>query len=160
VIGVILGHDLNSVTSVTGADSSPHCSWDDSKFAPLMQEPDPVQATAAFVKSHALMCLAAQYSEACECEIKSDEQTEARHYDYLDAQRMKYYCHKQYFGTSTEIPNLCDEAKALVEKHNAAIVAVAEQLRVVASLDHDQIQALIDANPPPPPAAAAAAPVP
>ena len=63
------------------------------------------------------------------CVLKSDEHKEARHYDYLDAQRMKYYCHKQYFGRSTEIPNLCDEAKTLVEKHKAAIVAVAEQLR-------------------------------
>lgn len=68
------------------------------------------------------------FSEPIECELKSDEQKEARHYDYLDAQRMKYYCHKQYFGMSSEIPNIVDEAKALVEKHKAAIVAVAEQL--------------------------------
>ena len=61
VIGVLLEHVLTEASSITGADTSPHCSWNDDKFAPLMQAADPVLATTPFVNSHALMCLAAQF---------------------------------------------------------------------------------------------------
>lgn len=91
-----------------------------------------------FTEHHAEMCLASRYSEAIACNIDSDEQQDALHCDYLDAERIRYYCLANYFRRRG-ISSFYARASNLVGQHAQAIRLVAERLLAGETLDHEQV---------------------
>jgi hypothetical protein len=153
-IGVVRNQNLTRATATWAGDIFPHCEWDSTEYDDLMaQKNDPAvhPALNEHTENFALMCLAAQYAEALCGSTDSPEQKQAIHCDYLDAQRRRRNTGFDYFYNA-DVNRLCAQAKALVTQYAAAITAVATRLRAVESLDHDQVAAIIAANPPVEPA--------
>jgi hypothetical protein len=102
-----------------------------------------------FTRNHAVMCLASEYAEQLACKTSSDEQKEALHCDYLDAQRIRYNCTGNYLG-KTLVGQLRNTTETLVQQHRTAIERVAKQLLNEQTLNHEQIRSLIrdDVSPP------------
>jgi ATP-dependent Zn protease len=145
VIGVILGLQLKRVTCVDNGRTPPNCSWDYSEIDRLLTESENQNNSTKideFTRNHAMMCLASEYAEQLACKTSSDEQEEALHCDYLDAQRIRYNYTGNYLG-KTLLKQLHTKTKGLVQQHNAAVEKVAEQLLKEKSLNHDQILSLI-----------------
>ena len=127
VVGVVRGLQLISVTVRDTGGMAPHCAWDHSWVDELVKRPDEpgvAEAIDAFTEFHAEMCLASRFAEALVCNIESREQQEALHYDYVDAERVRYERALRYFGWTT-IEKLKRRPEALVNKYAKAIEMVA-----------------------------------
>jgi ATP-dependent Zn protease len=152
VIGVILNLRLNTVTGVDNGRTPPNCSWDYSEIDRLQNTSDDhnnSEEIYEFTRNHAMMCLASKYAERLACDTSSDEQEESLHYDYLDAERIRYNCTGNYLG-KTLVGQLRNTTETLVQQHRTAIERVAKQLLNGQTLNHAQILSLIrdDGSPP------------
>ena len=145
VIGVRLGLQLKSVTCVDNGRTPPNCSWDYSEIDRLRKESDDQtnsEKIDEFTRHHAIMCLASGYAEQLACNTSSDEQQEALHCDYLDAERIHYNCTGNYLG-KTLLEQLRTRTRELVERDKPAVARVAEQLLNGQTLTHEQILSFI-----------------
>jgi hypothetical protein len=145
VLGVVRGFRLKSVTALDTGGIPPHCAWDDAAIKALLGQRDKPGVAAQieqFTERHAEMCFASRYAEEMACDISSDEQQDALHCDYLDAERVHYCCVGNYLGR-TRVARLRDSARDLVNQHAAAVSRVAEKLLTGATLTHEQVEALI-----------------
>jgi hypothetical protein len=146
VVGVVRGLQLTSVTGQDAGHTPPHCAWDHGWVNGLLDtadQPGVPEQINAFTEFHAEMCLASRYAEALVCNVKSDEQQEALHYDYVDAERVRYQCGLGYFGWS-RIQQLKQSAEALVNGHAKAIKMVADKLLAGQTLTKEQVAAIIE----------------
>jgi hypothetical protein len=85
------------------------------------------------------MCLASGYAEQLACNTSSDEQQEALHCDYLDAERIHYNCTGNYLG-KTLLEQLRTRTRELVERDKPAVARVAEQLLNGQTLTHELLR--------------------
>lgn len=145
VIGVFRGLHLSSVTGADAVHTPPHCVWDLSEFDALLpnrEQPGVEAQIEEFTERYAEMCLASCYSEKSVCDAGSDEQAEALHCDYLDAERIRYCYVGNYLGR-TRVNELHGRSRALVAQHAQAIARVAERLLAGETLSHEQVHAVI-----------------
>jgi hypothetical protein len=89
------------------------------------------------------MCFASRYSEQHVCDVTSYEQQKALHCDYLDAQRIRFYCVQNYFG-SVAITEIKNRTRDLVTQYAGGIALVAERLLAGETLNHDRVVELIN----------------
>ena len=151
IVGVALNLQLDYVTAATTAELPPHCRWNYDQMYTLINHrsessddnTDLDKQLDDLSKRHAEMCLASRYSEALACNTESDEQTDAYHCDYLDAERIRYCCVGNYFGLRG-IRTLEKSTFDLVQKHKAAIAVVADRLLNGERLSHEQVRNLLD----------------
>jgi ATP-dependent Zn protease len=146
VVGVLGGLKLEIATIRPTDGSDPQCRWDNDYMETILKSDQKIRSS--FTKRFAEMNLASRFSEAMACDMKSDEQQDSHHGDYLDLQRMRRKAGFGYFRLAT-IPKLKRRARALVKENAAAIAAVAERLLESATLDQIQIESIIKENPPP-----------
>lgn len=150
VIAVVRGLRLTNVTGVDAIQMPPHCDFDHSEFEDLLDrrpEPGVQERIRLFTEHHAEMCLASHYSEAIACDTSSDEQKDALHCDYLDAERVRYTYLQNYFGL-LGIKALHERARDLVAQYQRAITRVAEELLDGHTLNQDQVLTIVTESEP------------
>jgi hypothetical protein len=146
VVGIARGLKLKIATIRPADGSNPHCRWHQD-YIDQMLKGKPRKTCRSFTRCFAEMSLASRYSEALRCNVKSDEQRDAHHGDYLDAQFMRRRAKLDYFSLAN-VSTLKRRARTLVTQYAAAITAVAERLLVCGGLDQADVELIIKENPP------------
>jgi hypothetical protein len=129
VIGITLGLEIAYVTAKETDADDPHCKWSKEFIAKTLAAKEPYCELEAFTERFAKACLASRYSEAMICKTHSNEQEDAKHYDYLGIQVMRWRAGLFYFDPE-QVERLSNQAERLVTDHALEIAAVAEQLLV------------------------------
>ena len=100
VVGIVRGLKIKIATIRPADGLNPHCRWDQG-YVDQMLKAEPRKIRGSFTRCFAEMSLASRYSEAFVCNIKSDEQRDSHHGDYLDAQFMRRRANLEYFSLGT-----------------------------------------------------------
>jgi hypothetical protein len=146
VVGIARGLKLRIATIRPADGSDPNCRWDQD-YIDQMLNAEPRRIRRSFTIAFAEMSLASRYSEALACNIKSDEQRDSHHGDYLGAQLMRHRATREFFSLAT-VSKLKRRACTLVTQYSVAITAVAERLLLCGGLDQADVKRIIEENPP------------
>jgi len=144
VVGVVLGFDLVFAASAACKTADPKCKFDHTAFNQMVEKGDPSDTNKIVdgTERSAIMLFAGEYAEAFACDLRSREQQEAIHGDYLDAQLTRTMCRLPYLSFQTVI-NLKQRAEVEVRRLEPAIRVVAEFLRRGETLDLKQVKDLM-----------------
>ena len=145
VVGIARGLKLKIATVRPADASDPHCRWDQ-EYIVQMLNAKPRKICRSFTIYFAEMSLASRYSDALVCNVKSDEQRDSHHADYLDAQFMRRRANLEYFSLGA-VSKLKRRARTLVTQYDSAVRAVAERLLACGGLDPAQIERIIEEKP-------------
>jgi hypothetical protein len=145
VVGIIRGLKLKIATVRPADGSDLQCRWDCSHIDKMLKSEQRLRRV--FTKCFAEMSLASRYSEAMSCDTTSDEQRDAHHGDYIDAQFMLRRANLEYFSLAT-VSALKRRARTSVKQCATAIMTVVEKLLVCEGLDQVEIERIIKENPP------------